>query len=72
MENDCYRQIKEYAYIGISRSVALISLSGSIDWLCWPLFDSPFLFGSMLDSIMGGYWNITPKKDFTATRLYTN
>ena len=51
--------IGDYALIGNCRSAALVSKRGSLDWLCWPRFDSPAIFASLLDP-EGGTWSITP------------
>ena len=62
--------IHDYGIIGNGRSAALVSLSGSIDWLCWPRFDSPSLLAALLDRAAGGHFSITPTAPFTATRRY--
>jgi GH15 family glucan-1,4-alpha-glucosidase len=62
--------IGDYAVIGDCRSVALVSRTGSIDWLCWPRFDSPSLFGALLDSERGGRFAVQPTGRFDATRRY--
>jgi GH15 family glucan-1,4-alpha-glucosidase len=62
--------IQDYAIIGNGRSAALISKRGSIDWLCWPRFDSPSVFGAILDSKKGGYWRICPAHDSETVRRY--
>src|SRR5438132_5095524 len=63
-----YRTIAEYAIIGDTRSAALISLQGSIDWLCWPRFDSRSIFGRILDHDRGGYFSIQPAVSFQVKR----
>src|SRR5688572_25189339 len=63
-------KIQDYAAIGDGRSVALISREGSIDWLCWPRFDSPSLFGRMLDGKIGGSFRIAPMEPARTERHY--
>jgi GH15 family glucan-1,4-alpha-glucosidase len=65
-----YRPISDYATIGCSRSAALISRDGSMDWLCWPRFDSPSLFARILDYERGGYFAIRPAVPFRSKRRY--
>jgi GH15 family glucan-1,4-alpha-glucosidase len=62
--------IGDYAVIGDCRSVALVSRAGSIDWLCWPRFDSPSIFGALLDREKGGRFTVCPTGRFDATRRY--
>jgi len=62
--------IGDYAAIGCTRSVALISRGGSIDWLCWPRFESPSIFGRLLDVEKGGFFSIRPAIDHDARRTY--
>lgn len=64
------QKIQDYAMIGNGRSGALISKNGSIDWLCWPRFDSPSLFASILDSQSGGSWKIFPLLPAVIKRHY--
>jgi len=63
--------IEDYALIGDCNTAALISKSGSIDWLCWPRFDSPACFAALLGSPANGRWRIAPTDSrMTVTRRY--
>ena len=50
--------IGDYALIGDCHSMALAGPDGSIDWCCFPRFDSPSVFARILDSDRGGYFRI--------------
>jgi GH15 family glucan-1,4-alpha-glucosidase len=63
-------KIQDYGIIGDSRTAALVSRAGSVDWLCWPRFDSPSLFASLLDARMGGRWQIAPNQPYCVDRCY--
>jgi GH15 family glucan-1,4-alpha-glucosidase len=55
-----YQPIENYGIVGNMHSAALVSLDGSVDWLCLPHFDSPSVFGAILDSEKGGRFRIAP------------
>jgi len=55
-----YQPIEDYGVIGNLRTAALIGRNGSIDWFCFPYFDSPSVFGAILDDRKGGYFRISP------------
>jgi GH15 family glucan-1,4-alpha-glucosidase len=58
--------------VGDCRSAALISRAGSLDWLCWPRFDSPSLFAALLDDERGGTFSIRPATSFRSERRYVD
>ena len=55
-----YQPIENYGIIGDMHTAALVGLNGSIDWLCFPHFDSPSVFAAILDDRKGGYFEIAP------------
>ena len=55
-----YLPIEDYGIVGNMRTCALVGINGSVDWFCAPNFDSPSVFGSILDHEKGGYFQITP------------
>lgn len=63
--------IEDYALIGDCTTAALVSRGGSIDWLCWPRFDSPACLSALLGSPENGAWRIAPADpDAHVTRQY--
>ncbi|HEX5423324.1 MAG TPA: glycoside hydrolase family 15 protein [Bryobacteraceae bacterium] len=55
-----YQPIENYGIIGNMRTVALVGMNGSIDWYCYPYFDSSSIFGALLDDKNGGRFQISP------------
>ena len=55
-----YQPIENYGIIGDMRTLALVGMNGSIDWLCMPRFDSPSVFAAILDDKKGGRFRIAP------------
>src|SRR5436190_1428426 len=54
------RRIEDYALIGDCQTAALVGRDGSIDWLCFPRFDSPACFAALLGEPKHGRWLIAP------------
>ena len=53
-------RIEDYALLGDCQSAALVSLSGSVDWLCFPRFDSDACFAALIGTEENGFWRIAP------------
>lgn len=65
--------IGDYGFIGDTRTGALVSSTGAIDWLCAPRFDSPPIFGALVAGENGGSFRICPVDDFeTVGQQYVN
>src|SRR5215469_10990531 len=61
--------IAEYALLSDCRSAALVSRSGSVDWLCFPRFDGPSVFARLLDD-QAGHWSIEAPGATEVSRRY--
>jgi pentatricopeptide repeat protein len=68
---DRYPNISDHGLIGDLQTAALVTTDGTIDWFCCPRFDSPSVFGSLLDAEGGGYFKIAPVgTDYVTKQLY--
>jgi GH15 family glucan-1,4-alpha-glucosidase len=66
-----FEPIENYGVIGNMRSIALVGVNGSIDFLCYPNFDSPTVFAALLDDERGGRFQIQPQlKEKRVRQLY--
>ncbi|MGH3365210.1 MAG: trehalase-like domain-containing protein, partial [Nocardioidaceae bacterium] len=66
-----YPLISEHGLIGDLQTAALVSTDGSVDWFCAPRFDSPSVFGALLDARDGGEFRVRPvAEEFTTKQLY--
>jgi len=65
-----YRPIGDYALIGDAHTAALVARDGSIDWCCWPRFDSPAIFCRLLDARKGGWFRVGATGEHKAARSY--
>ena len=71
MPDNDYLPIAEHGIIGDLHSIALVGTDGTIDWYCCPRFDSPSVFGSILDAGKGGHYRIAPAAgEWTPKQLY--
>ncbi len=61
-------RIEDYAIVGDTHTLALVSCVGSVDWLCFPRFDSGACFAALLGTPEHGRWSIAPRGDIRATR----
>ncbi|KAH6845268.1 Six-hairpin glycosidase-like protein [Chaetomium sp. MPI-CAGE-AT-0009] len=62
-----YLPIENYGLIGNMRTCALVGMDGSVDFMCWPEFDSPSVFCRLLDKDKGGYFSIHPAAHLSCT-----
>jgi GH15 family glucan-1,4-alpha-glucosidase len=65
-----YQPIENYAIIGDMHTAALVGMNGSIDWFCYPHFDSPSVFARILDDRKGGWFEIGPQDGVKVKQLY--
>ncbi len=64
-------KIEDYGLIGDCETAALVGCDGSIDWLCWPAFDSDACFAALLGDRRNGRWLIAPRSEISrSTRRY--
>jgi GH15 family glucan-1,4-alpha-glucosidase len=62
--------IADHGLIGDLRTCALVSTEGTVDWFCAPRFDSPSVFGAILDTEQGGSWRLAPTTEVSRTQQF--
>jgi GH15 family glucan-1,4-alpha-glucosidase len=65
--SDLSSRIEDYGLIGDCETAALVGRDGSIDWLCWPAFDSDACFAALLGTHRNGRWLIAPAEEVKST-----
>ncbi|RBQ78297.1 hypothetical protein VDGD_21227 [Verticillium dahliae] len=65
--NTGYLPIEDYGMIGNMHTCALVGMNGSVDFMCWPDFDSPSVFCRLLDKDKGGHFSISPPAEMQCT-----
>jgi GH15 family glucan-1,4-alpha-glucosidase len=64
-------EIADHGLIGDLQTAALVSTDGSVDWFCCLRFDSPSVFGALLDDERGGWFQIRPARDgYESKQMY--
>jgi GH15 family glucan-1,4-alpha-glucosidase len=63
-----HTKIEDYGFLSDTQTGALVSRDGCVDWLCFPRFDSPACFASLLGDTQNGHWRFFPKEKVEATR----
>src|SRR5437762_14160555 len=61
-------KIEDYAFLSDTQTGALVSRDGCVDWLCFPRFDSPACFASLLGDTKNGQWRIFHEEEVFETR----
>ncbi len=64
------KRIGDYGLIGNKRTAALVGVDGSIEWFCYPRFDSPSVFAAILDEERGGRFVLHPTSPCSSTQVY--
>ncbi|WP_406079344.1 glycoside hydrolase family 15 protein [Micromonospora sp. NBC_00858] len=68
---DSYPALEAHGLIGDLQTAALVAKDGTLDWFCAPRFDSPSVFGGLLDRHKGGYFQVSPEGvDYVSKQLY--
>ncbi len=70
MKTESRGRIEDYGLIGDGETAALVGRDGSIDWLCWPRFDSPACFAALLGGPEHGRWKLAPAGKSRTKRAY--